>query len=40
MRALLRALPDIVRTIVRLAADPVLPTAAKIALAAAVLYIV
>jgi uncharacterized membrane protein YkvA (DUF1232 family) len=40
MRALLRALPDIARTIVRLAADPVLPKAAKIALAAAVLYIV
>jgi uncharacterized membrane protein YkvA (DUF1232 family) len=40
MRALLRALPDIVRTIARLAADPVLPKAAKIALAAAVLYLV
>jgi uncharacterized membrane protein YkvA (DUF1232 family) len=40
MRALLRALPDVVRTIARLAADPVLPTAAKVALAAAVLYLV
>lgn len=40
MRALLRALPDIVRLITRLAGDPVLPRAAKIALAAAVLYLV
>jgi uncharacterized membrane protein YkvA (DUF1232 family) len=40
MRALLRALPDIARTIARLAADPVLPRAAKVALAAAVLYLV
>src|SRR3989441_6905608 len=40
MRALLRALPDIVRTIAGLAVDPVLPKAAKIALAAAVLYLV
>src|SRR3989442_4040019 len=40
MRALLRALPDILRTIVRLAADPILPTAAKVALAAAALYLV
>jgi uncharacterized membrane protein YkvA (DUF1232 family) len=40
MRALLRALPDIVRTISGLAVDPVLPKAAKIALAAAVLYLV
>ena len=40
MRALLRALPDIVRTIGRLALDPVLPKAAKVALAAAVLYLV
>ena len=40
MRRLLRALPDIVRTLGRLAADPVLPTAAKVALAAAVLYLV
>ena len=40
MRALLRALPDIVRTIGGLALDPVLPKAAKIALGAAVLYLV
>jgi uncharacterized membrane protein YkvA (DUF1232 family) len=40
MRALLRALPSIVRTIIGLAVDPVLPRAAKIALAAAVLYLV
>jgi uncharacterized membrane protein YkvA (DUF1232 family) len=40
MRALLRALPDLARTIARLAADPVLPKAAKVALAAAVLYLV
>jgi len=37
VRTLLRALPDIVRTIGGLALDPVLPKAAKIALAAAVL---
>ncbi len=40
MRALLRALPDIIRTIGGLAIDPVLPKAAKIALGAAVLYLV
>jgi uncharacterized membrane protein YkvA (DUF1232 family) len=40
LRAILRALPDIVRTIGGLAGDPVLPTAAKLALAAAVLYLV
>ena len=40
MIALLRALPDIVRTIGGLALDPVLPKAAKIALGAAVLYLV
>ena len=40
MRALLRALPDVVRTVVRLAADPILPRAAKVALAAAALYLV
>src|SRR5437762_12504384 len=39
MRALLRALPDIARTVARLAADPILPTAAKVALAAAVVYL-
>ena len=40
MKALLRALPDIVRLIARLAADPLLPTPAKIALVAAVAYLV
>ncbi len=40
MKALLRALPDIVRMIMRLTGDPLLPKAAKIALAAAVLYLV
>ena len=40
MKALLRALPDIVRLIARLVGDPVLPRAAKIALAAAALYLV
>jgi len=39
MRALLRALPELVRLVARLAADPVLPRAAKIALAAAVVYL-
>lgn len=39
MKLLLRALPDIVRLIARLAADPVLPTSAKIALVAAVAYL-
>jgi hypothetical protein len=40
VRALLRALPDIVRTISGLAIDPVLPKAAKVALGAAVLYLI
>ena len=40
MRTLLRALPDIVRTISGLAIDPVLQRAAKVALAAAVLYLI
>jgi len=40
MRALLRALPEIVRMITRMKGDPVLPRAAKIALAVAVLYLV
>ena len=40
MNALLRALPAIIRTISGLAVDPVLPKAAKIVLAAAVLYLV
>lgn len=39
MKALLRALPDIVRLIARLVADPLLPRAAKIVLAAAVVYL-
>lgn len=39
MRALLRALPDVVRLVGRLATDPVLPRGAKIALAAAVVYL-
>jgi uncharacterized membrane protein YkvA (DUF1232 family) len=40
VRALLRALPDIARLIARLVGDPVLPRAAKIALAAAAIYLV
>jgi len=39
MKTLLRALPDVVRLVARLATDPVLPRAAKIALAAAVVYL-
>ena len=39
MRALLRALPDVARLITRLAADPVLPRAAKIVLGAAAVYL-
>jgi uncharacterized membrane protein YkvA (DUF1232 family) len=39
MKALLRALPDIGRLIARLVADPVLPRTAKIALAAAAVYL-
>lgn len=39
MKALLRALPDLVRLISRLVGDPVLPRAAKIALAAAAVYL-
>ena len=39
MRTLLRALPDIARLIARLVGDPVLPRSAKIALAAAALYL-
>jgi uncharacterized membrane protein YkvA (DUF1232 family) len=39
VKALLRALPDVVRLIGRLATDPVLPRGAKIALAAAVVYL-
>ena len=39
MKALLRALPDIARLIARLIRDPYLPRAAKIALAAAAVYL-
>ena len=39
MKNLLRALPDLVRLIARLAVDPVLPRSAKLALAAAVVYL-
>ena len=39
MKALLRALPDLARLLARLVADPVLPRAAKIALAAALVYL-
>ena len=39
MKALLRALPDLVRLITRLVGDPVLPRTAKIALGAAVVYL-
>ena len=39
MKLLLRALPDIARLIARLVRDPVLPRAAKIALAAAAVYL-
>jgi uncharacterized membrane protein YkvA (DUF1232 family) len=39
MKALLRALPDIGRLIARLAVDPSLPRTAKIALAAAAVYL-
>ena len=39
MKALLRALPDVVRLIGRLAGDPVLPRPVKIAIAAAAVYL-
>src|SRR5262245_39944651 len=39
MRSLVRAVPALVRLVGRLAADPVLPRSAKIALAAAALYL-
>jgi uncharacterized membrane protein YkvA (DUF1232 family) len=39
MKALLRALPQLARLIARLVSDPVLPRSAKIALAAAALYL-
>lgn len=40
MKALLRALPDVLRLVGRLAADPGLPPAAKLALAAVALYLI
>ena len=40
MRFLLRALPDIARLIARLVGDPRLPRAAKVALAAAAVYLI
>jgi uncharacterized membrane protein YkvA (DUF1232 family) len=39
VKQLLRALPQLVRLIARLAADPTLPRAAKIALGAAMVYL-
>ena len=39
MKALLRSLPDVLRLVTRLVSDPVLPRAAKIALAAAAVYL-
>jgi uncharacterized membrane protein YkvA (DUF1232 family) len=39
VKALLRALPDLVRLISRLVRDPLLPRAAKIALGAAMVYL-
>ena len=40
MKELVRALPDLARLIARLVADPVLPRVAKVALAAAAVYLV
>jgi uncharacterized membrane protein YkvA (DUF1232 family) len=39
MKVLLKSLPDVARMIARLVRDPVLPTGAKIALAAALAYL-
>jgi uncharacterized membrane protein YkvA (DUF1232 family) len=39
VKALLKALPDLVRLITRLVGDPLLPRAAKIALGAAMIYL-
>ena len=39
MKELLRALPDVGRVLIRLVTDPVLPRAAKVALAAALVYL-
>ena len=40
MKELVQALPDLARLLVRLVADPVLPRMAKVALAAAAVYLV
>jgi uncharacterized membrane protein YkvA (DUF1232 family) len=39
VKALLRALPDVVRLVTRLVGDPVLPRSAEIALGAAAVYL-
>jgi len=39
VKELLRALPDLGRLLVRLVADPILPRGAKVALAAALVYL-
>jgi uncharacterized membrane protein YkvA (DUF1232 family) len=39
MKALLRALPDLARMLTRLVTDPILPRSAKVALAAALVYL-
>jgi uncharacterized membrane protein YkvA (DUF1232 family) len=39
VKALLKALPDLVRLLARLVGDPLLPRAAKIALGAAMVYL-
>jgi uncharacterized membrane protein YkvA (DUF1232 family) len=39
VKELLRALPDVGRMLIRLVTDPVLPRAAKVALAAALVYL-
>ena len=39
MTSLLRALPNLIRLIARLVADPLLPRSAKVALAAAMVYL-
>jgi len=39
VKVLLRTVPDLVRLIVRLVADPLLPRSVKLALAAAVVYL-
>jgi uncharacterized membrane protein YkvA (DUF1232 family) len=40
LKRLLRALPDVARTMARLATDPALPRSVKLALAAALVYLV